>query len=55
MCTKEVDTLNDAVLAKGEALYAVVASWAKRPAAAIAIHDRYVLAVINTIHYFLSS
>jgi hypothetical protein len=53
--TQHIDALDDAVLAKGKSLYAVIARRAKRFAAPVAIYDRHILAVIHTIHYFLSS
>ena len=53
--SQQIDTHDDTVLAKGKSLYAVIAGRTQRFAASVAIHDRSVLGVIGTIHYFFSS
>lgn len=55
LLTEQIDTQNDAVLAIRESLNAVVARRAERFAAPVALYDSNILAVIGTIHYFLSS
>ena len=53
MFAKQIHALNDAVLAKGKSLYAVVAGRAQRLPAPIALDDCNILAVISTIHLLL--
>jgi hypothetical protein len=55
MLAEKIDALDDTVLTEWKSLDTVVTGRAERLSAAIAIYRRYILAVISTIHYFVSS
>ena len=52
---QKIDTHHYAVLAIRKSLNAVIAGRAERLSTPVTLHDRNVLTVIGTIHYFLSS